>query len=82
MGDDALSDTRSGALPGSVAHPGAGQIPIRPHCPRTNKVERFTGTPPAERAGRPPDRPWYHNTRRRHRSLEGRPPISRRSTTC
>lgn len=94
MTDNALGYCRSGAFAGAMAQLGARHVPIRPHCPWTNgKVERFNRTllrewayaqvfsSNAERAGWLPDWLDHYNTRRRHSSLGGLPPISRLSTT-
>ena len=78
----------------ALAGLGARHIRIRPHCPWQNgKVERFNRTLLREwayarvftcndqRAARLPDWLELYNTRRRHSSLGGLPPISRLSTT-
>jgi transposase InsO family protein len=77
-----------------VADLGARQLFIKPHCPWQNgKVERFNRTLQTEWAYRQVftsnhDRaaalaPWieYYNTRRRHSSIGGLPPVSRLSPT-
>jgi transposase InsO family protein len=77
-----------------LAERGVKHIFIKPHCPWTNgKVERFNRTLQVEWAYQ---RPWtsnaqrrhalarwlqHYNTRRPHTALQGRPPISRVSTT-
>ncbi len=74
---------------------GVRHIFIKPHCPWTNcgKVELFNRTLQAEWAyrrpwtsnkqRRPALAPWlqHYNTQRPHTALQGRPPISRVSTT-
>ncbi len=95
MSDNAFSYRLSADFPAALAGLGARHILIRPHCPWQNgKVERFNRTllaewaysrvflSNAERAGCLPDWLEHYNTRRRHSSLKGRPPISRLSTTC
>ena len=77
-----------------LADLGARHVLIRPHCPWTNgKVERLNRTllrewaysqvfrSNAERAACLPSFIEHYNTRRRHSSLGGLPPISRLSTT-
>lgn len=94
MSDNALSYRRSLAFQAVLADLGARHILIRPHCPWTNgKVERLNRTllrewaysqvfrSNAERAACLPDWIQHYNTRRRHSSLGGLPPISRLSTT-
>ena len=94
MSDNAFGYRKSMAFAAVLADLGARHILIRPHCPWTNgKVERFNRTllrewayarvftANAERAGRLPDWIEHYNTRRRHSSLGGLPPISRLSTT-
>lgn len=94
MSDNALSYRRSVAFQAVLADLGARHILIRPHCPWTNgKVERLNRTllrewaysqvfrSNAERAACLPEWLWHYNTRRRHSSLGGLPPISRLSTT-
>jgi transposase InsO family protein len=94
MSDNAFGYRRSSAFAAVLAHLGARQILIRPHCPWTNgKVERFNRTllrewayarafaGNDERAGCLPDWLEHYNSRRRHSSLGGLPPISRLSTT-
>jgi transposase InsO family protein len=94
MSDNAFSYRLSADFKGVLAALGARHILIRPHCPWTNgKVERFNRTllaewaysrifrSNAERAGCLPDWIQHYNTQRRHSSLNGRPPISRLSTT-
>ena len=95
MSDNAFSYRHSRAFAAALAEIGARHVLIRPHCPWTNgKVERFNRTllrewaysrvfdSNAERAGCLPDWLLHYNTRRRHSSLGGLPPISRLSTTC
>ena len=95
MSDNAFSYRLWADFPAALAGLGARHILIRPHCPWQNgKVERFNRTllaewaysrvflSNAERAGCLPDWLEHYNTRRRHSSLKGRPPISRLSTTC
>jgi transposase InsO family protein len=94
MSDNAISYRRSVAFAQVLARLGARHILIRPHCPWQNgKVERLNRTllhewaysqmfrSNAERAECLPDWLDYYNTRRRHSSLGGLPPISRLSTT-
>lgn len=94
MSDNALNYRRSGDFQAVLADLGARHILIRPHCPWTNgKVERLNRTllrewaysrvfrSNAERAGCLPSWLEHYNTRRRHSSLGGLPPISRLSTT-
>ena len=94
MSDNALNYRRSVAFQAVLAHLDARHILIRPHCPWTNgKVERLNRTllrewaysqvfrSNAERAACLPEWLEHYNTRRRHSSLGGLPPISRLSTT-
>ncbi len=94
MSDNALNYRRSVAFAAVLADLGARHILIRPHCPWQNgKVERLNRTlltewaysrvfrSNAERAACLPDWLEHYNTRRRHSSLGGLPPISRLSTT-
>jgi transposase InsO family protein len=94
MSDNALNYRRSVAFQGVLADLGARHILIRPHCPWTNgKAERLNRTllrewaysqvfrSNAERAACLPSFIEHYNTRRRHSSLGGLPPISRLSTT-
>lgn len=94
MSDNAMNYRRSNAFQGVLTELGARHVLIRPHCPWTNgKVERLNRTllrewayaqvfhSNAERAACLPDWLDYYNTRRRHTSLGGLPPISRLSTT-
>jgi transposase InsO family protein len=94
MTDNAFSYRLSSDFQGVLAALGARHILIRPHCPWTNgKVERLNRTllaewayarvfaSNAERAECLPDWLEHYNTRRRHSSLGGLPPISRLSTT-
>ncbi len=94
MTDNALNYRRSGDFQKVLSNMGARHILIRPHCPWQNgKVERFNRTllrewaysrvflSNAERAGCLPDWIEHYNTRRRHSSLGGHPPISRLPTT-
>jgi transposase InsO family protein len=94
MSDNALNYRRSVAFAQVLAQLGARHVLIRPHCPWQNgKVERLNRTllrewayarvfrSNAERAGCLADWLDYYNTRRRHSSLGGLPPISRLSTT-
>ena len=94
MSDNAFSYRLSNDFRAQLAALGARHILIRPHCPWQNgKVERFNRTllaewaysriffSNAERAGCLQDFLEHYNTRRRHSSLKGRPPISRLSTT-
>ena len=94
MTDNALSYRHSAAFQGVLAGLGARHVLIRPHCPWTNgKVERLHRTLLAEWAYARVYRsnaervacltPFieHYNTRRRHSSLSGLPPISRLSTT-
>ena len=94
MSDNAFSYRRSVAFARVLAGLGARHILIRPQCPWQNgKVERLNRTllrewayarvfgSNAERAGCLPDWLEHYNTRRRHSSLGGLPPISRLSTT-
>jgi len=95
MSDNARNYRTSAAFQGVLAELGARHVLIRPHCPWTNgKVERLNRTllrewaysqvfhSNAERAACLPQWLWHYNTRRRHSSLGGLPPISRLSTTC
>ncbi len=94
MSDNAFNYRHSGAFAKVMADLGARHVLIRPHCPWTNgKVERFNRTllrewaysqvftSNAERAACLPSFIEHYNTRRRHSSLGGLPPISRLSTT-
>jgi transposase InsO family protein len=94
MSDNAFAYRHSAAFAQALADLGARHILIRPHCPWTNgKVERFNRTllrewaysrvfsSNAERAECLPEWLGHYNTRRRHSSLGGLPPISRLSTT-
>ena len=94
MSDNALNYRRSLAFQAALADLGARHVLIRPHCPWTNgKVERLNRTllrewaysqvfrSNAERAACLPSFIEHYNTRRRHSSLGGLPPISRLSTT-
>ncbi|WP_425516848.1 IS481 family transposase [Miltoncostaea oceani] len=94
MSDNALNYRRSSAFQDVLGEMGARHVLIRPHCPWTNgKVERLNRTllrewaysqvftSNAERAACLPEWLWHYNTRRRHSSLGGLPPISRLSTT-
>lgn len=94
MSDNAFSYRLSRDFQAALAGLGARHILIRPHCPWQNgKVERFNRTLLTEwaysqvftsntqRAGCLPDFLEHYNTQRRHSSLNGRPPISRLSTT-
>ena len=94
MSDNALNYRRSADFQAVLADLGARHILIRPHCPWTNgKVERLNRTLLREWAYSPvfpptPSGPRacqtgieHYNTRRRHSSLGGLPPISRLSTT-
>lgn len=94
MSDNAMNYRHSAAFKGVLAALGARHILIRPHCPWTNgKVERLNRTllrewaysqvfrSNAERAACLPSFIEHYNTRRRHSSLGGLPPISRLSTT-
>ena len=94
MSDNAFSYRRSAVFARALEHLGARHVLIRPHCPWTNgKVERLNRTllrewaysqvfrSNAERAACLPEWLEHYNTRRRHSSLGGLPPISRLSTT-
>ena len=94
MTDNAFNYRHSHAFAGALAELGARHLRIRPHCPWTNgKVERLNRTllrewaysqvfrSNAERADCLPSFIEHYNTRRRHSSLGGLPPISRLSTT-
>jgi transposase InsO family protein len=94
MSDNALSYRLSHDFQAQLRALGARHILIRPHCPWQNgKVERFNRTllaewayaqlftSNAERAGCLASFIEHYNTRRRHSSLKGHPPISRLSTT-
>ena len=94
MTDNHLSYRRSADFGATLATLGARHVLIRPHCPWTNgKVERLNRTllrewaysrvftSNAERAACLPSFLEHYNTRRRHSSLGGLPPISRLSTT-
>jgi len=95
MSDNAFNYRLSADFQAALVGLGARHILIRPHCPWQNgKVERLNRTllrewayarvfaSNAERAGCLPDWLEHYNTRRRHSSLGGLPPISRLSTTC
>ena len=94
MTDNAMNYRHSAVFQGTLAELGARHILIRPHCPWTNgKAERLNRTllrewayariyrSNAERAACLPSFIEHYNTRRRHSSLGGLPPISRLSTT-
>jgi transposase InsO family protein len=94
MTDNALSYRRSAEFGRALQALGARHLLIRPHCPWTNgKVERLNRTllrewaysrmftSNAERAACLAPFIEHYNTRRRHSSLGGLPPISRLSTT-
>jgi transposase InsO family protein len=94
MSDNAFSYRLSHDFAAQLQALGARHLLIRPHCPWQNgKVERFNRTllaewaysrifsSNAERAGCLASFLEHYNTRRRHSSLKGRPPISRLSTT-
>jgi transposase InsO family protein len=94
MTDNALNYRRSADFQAALAQLGARHLLIRPHCPWTNgKVERLNRTllrewayrqvftTNAQRAALLPSFIEHYNTRRRHSSLGGLPPISRLSTT-
>lgn len=94
MSDNAFSYRLSTDFQAELQTLAARHILIRPHCPWQNgKVERFNRTLLAEwaysriftsnteRAGCLASFIEHYNTRRRHSSLKGRPPISRLSTT-
>lgn len=94
MTDNAFNYRLSNDFQAVLTDLGARHVLIRPHCPCQNgKVERFNRTlarkwaysriflSNAERAGCLPDWLWHYNTRRRHSSLGGHPPISRLPTT-
>lgn len=94
MSDNAMNYRHSAAFAAVLADLGARHILIRPHCPWTNgKVERLNRTllrewaysrvftSNGERAACLPSFIEHYNTRRRHSSLGGLPPISRLSTT-
>ena len=94
MTDNHLSYRRSADFRAALDDLGARHLMIRPHCPWQNgKVERLNRTllrewayrevftSNAERAGCLPSFIEHYNTRRRHSSLGGLPPISRLSTT-
>jgi transposase InsO family protein len=94
MSDNAMNYRPSAHFRAALADLGARHILIRPHCPWTNgKVERLNRTllrewayrrafgSNAERAGCLAEWLEHYNTRRRHSSLGGLPPISRLSTT-
>jgi transposase InsO family protein len=95
MSDNAFSYRLSHDFAAQLQALGARHLLIRPHCPWQNgKVERFNRTLLAEwaysriftsnteRAGCLASFLEHYNTRRRHSSLKGRPPISRLLTTC
>ena len=94
MSDNAWGYRLSADFQAALAGLGARHILIRPHCPWTNgKVERLNRTllrewaysriftSNAERAACLPEWVEHYNTKRRHSSLGGLPPISRLSTT-
>jgi transposase InsO family protein len=94
MSDNAFNYRRSADFQAALARLGARHLLIRPHCPWTNgKAERLNRTllaewaysrvftSNAERAECLPSFIEHYNTRRRHSSLGGLPPISRLSTT-
>ena len=94
MTDNHWSYTKSRSLAALLATAQIKHVLIKPHCPWQNgKVERYNRTLQTEWAYRQvfttnSDRtaalaPWleYYNTRRRHSSLGGLPPISRLSRT-
>ncbi len=94
MSDNAMNYRVSADFQAALAGLGARHLLIRPHCPWQNgKVERFNRTllaewaysqvftSNAERAGCLTSFLEHYNTRRRHSSLGGLPPISRLSTT-
>jgi len=94
MSDNAMNYRHSRAFAQVLADLGARHVLIRPHCPWTNgKIERLNRTllrewaysqvfqSNAERAACLPHWLEHYNTRRRHSSLGGLPPISRLSTT-
>jgi transposase InsO family protein len=94
MTDNAFGYRLSADFQAALADLGARHILIRPHCPWTNgKSERLNRTllrewayqrlftSNAERAACLPSFLEHYNTRRRHSSLGGLPPISRLSTT-
>jgi transposase InsO family protein len=94
MSDNAFGYRLSADFRAVLADLGARHILIRPHCPWTNgKIERLNRTLLREwaysRVFRSNDEraaclaPFieHYNTRRRHSSLGGLPPISRLSTT-
>jgi transposase InsO family protein len=95
MTDNAMNYRHSRAFAQVLSELGARHILIRPHCPWTNgKIERLNRTllrewaysqvfrSNAERAACLPSFIEHYNTRRRHSSLGGLPPISRLPTTC
>ncbi len=94
MTDNAFNYRLAADFQAALGQLGARHILIRPHCPWTNgKVERLNRTllrewaysrvftSNAQRAACLPQWLWHYNTRRRHSSLGGLPPISRLSTT-
>lgn len=94
MSDNARNYRVARVFQDQLAALGARHVLIRPHCPWTNgKVERFNRTllrewayaqvftSNAERSACLPSFIEHYNTRRRHSSLGGLPPISRLSTT-
>lgn len=94
MTDNALNYSRSHDFQKALRALRARHVLIRPHCPWQNgKIERFNRTltrewaysriflTNTERAECLPDWLEYYNTRRRHNSLGGHPPISRLPTT-
>jgi transposase InsO family protein len=94
MSDNAMNYRHSRAFAAVIEQLGARHVLIRPHCPWTNgKVERLNRTLLREWAYARPYRSnaeraaclavflEHYNTRRRHGSLGGLPPISRLSTT-
>jgi transposase InsO family protein len=94
MSDNARNYRTSRLFQAQLQALGARHVLIRPHCPWQNgKVERLNRTllrewayrevftSNAERAACLPSFIEHYNTRRRHSSLGGLPPISRLSTT-
>ena len=95
MTDNALNYRNSLRFQAALNDLGARHLRIRPHCPWTNgKIERLNRTllgewaysrpfaSNAERAACLAPFLEHDNTRRRHGSLGGLPPISRLPTTC